>query len=148
MSMLCNSFNRYRDGMLDSEQTIRFESHLGECNLCRPRLLLLNNMVEAIRNQDMPVLKDLPGKITACAYEQGRSWDAMLLSWLKPVPAWSFAALVIITAFLWIAPFIQQSAPSSNYENLMTSIDQEGSTVSAFSDAELENWLEQGGAIQ
>ena len=148
MSMLCNYFNRYRDRMLDPEQTFRFESHLEGCNLCRPRLLLLNNMVEAIRNQDIPVLKDLPGEITARAYEQDRSWDAMLLTWLKPLPAWSFAALIVIVTFLWVAPFIQQSASSNNYEDLMTSIDQEGSTVSAFSDAELENWLEQGGAIQ
>ncbi len=146
--MLCNFFNQYRDGMLDPEQTIRFESHLEGCNLCRPRLLLLNNMVEAIRNQDMPILKDLPGKIAARAYEQGRSWDAMLLSWLKPLPAWSFAALIVIAAFLWIAPFIQQSAPSSNYQDLMPSIDQEKNTISALSDAELENWLEQGGAIR
>jgi hypothetical protein len=148
MSMLCGLFNRYRDGMLDREQTIRFESHLTECNQCRPRLFLLHNMVGTIRDQDMPVLKRSPSDIAARAYAQGESWDALLLSWLKPMPAWSFAALLVIFVFLWVAPIVQQPAPKSNYEDLMTSSDQTGDTVAGLSDAELEIWLEQGGTIQ
>lgn len=148
MRVLCDLFNQYKDGMLNPEETIRFEAHLAECSHCRPRLYLLNNMVNAIRNQDMPVLKDSPGKIAARAYEQGRSWDALLLSWLKPLPAWSFAALLILFAFLWIAPSAQQPASTGNYEDLMTSVDQATSAVPDLSDAALESWLEQGGAIQ
>jgi anti-sigma factor RsiW len=148
MSMLCDLFNRYRDGMLDPDQAIRFESHLTECDQCRPRLFLLNNMVDAIRDQEMPVLQHSPADIAARAYAQGESWDALLLSWLKPMPAWSFAALLVIFAFLWVVPFVQQSASKSNYEDLMTSSDQAGDTVAGLSDAELEIWLEQGGAIQ
>jgi len=148
MSMLCNLFNRYRDGMLDPGQTIRFESHLTECNQCRPRLFLLNTIVDTIRNQDMPILKDSPAKIAARAYEQGGSWDAFLLSWLKPVPAWSFAALLVIIAFLWLTPFVQQPEPNGNYEDLLISSDQAGNTAAGLSDAELEIWLEMGGAIQ
>ena len=55
MKRLCDLFNRYRDGMLDSEQNRQFESHLAACDKCRmPRLFLLNNLVYAIRNQDIP----------------------------------------------------------------------------------------------
>jgi anti-sigma factor RsiW len=148
MSVLCNLFNQYRDEMLTPEETIRFESHLAECSRCQHRLCLLSNMVDAIRKQDMPVLKDSPGKIAARAYEQGRSWDALLLSWLKPLPVWSFAALLIGIAFLWVAPSVQQPASAANYEDVMTSVDQARSAVPDLSDAALENWLEQGGAIQ
>ncbi len=148
MSLLCDFFNRYRDGMLDPEQTIRFETHLAECDRCRPRLFLLNNMVDVIRKQEMPVPKNSPVKIAARAYEQSGSWDVLLLSWLKPLPAWSLAALLVIIAFLWVAPFAQQRASSGNYEDLIISVDQAGSTVAGLSDAELESWLEQGGVIQ
>ncbi len=148
MSMRCDLFNQYRDGMLDPEQMIRFESHLEECSQCRPRLFLLNNMVDVIRNQGMPALKSSPEQMASRAYEQGRSWDALLLSWLKPLPAWSFAALLITIAFLWLAPFAQQTTPTNNYEDLMTSTNQAKITVADLSDAELESWLEQGGAIQ
>ena len=148
MSMLCDLFNRYRDGMLNPEQTILFESHLAGCSQCQPRLNLLNNLVDALKKQDMPVLKDSPGKIAARSYEQSGSWDFLLLSWLKPLPAWSLAALLVIVAFLWIAPFAQQPASSGDYEDLMTSVDQTGDTVAGLSDAELEGWLGQGGAIQ
>jgi hypothetical protein len=149
MKMLCDFFNQYRDGVLDPEQTRRFESHLTECNLCRPRLLLLNHVVHAIRNQDMPNPIDPPEKIADRAYEQNGSWDVFLLSWLKPLPAWSgLVALLILIAFLWIAPLAQQPASSNDYEDLMSSDNQAGSAVASLSDAELERWLEQGGALR
>lgn len=149
MKMLCDYFNQYRDGILDQEQTRRFESHLSACNLCRPRLFLLNNMVDAIRNQDIPDPIVLPRRIADRAYEQSGSWDVFLLSWLKPLPVWSgLVALLIIVAFLWIAPLAQQPVSSSNYEDLMTSGNQAGSAAANLSDAELESWLEKGGALQ
>ena len=149
MTMLCDFFNQYRDGMLDPEQLKRFESHLATCNRCSPRLFLLNNMVHAIRNQDMPDPINSPARIADRAYEQSGSWDVFLLSWLKPLPAWSgLAAVLILVAFLWMAPLAQQPASSSNYEDLMTSGSQVGSAVADLSDADLESWLEQGGAPQ
>lgn len=148
MSMLCNCFNQYRDGMLDPEQTIRYESHLAECNHCRNRLSLLNTMVHAIRNQDMPDLKYPPERIAARACEQSSSWDVLMLSWLKPLPAWSLAGLLFIVAFFWISPSFQQPESGNNYEDLMSSANQEGDAIAGLSDADFENWLEEGGAIQ
>jgi hypothetical protein len=143
MKTLCDYFNKYRDGMLDPEQTRRFESHLAVCNRCSPRLFLLN------KNQDVPDTIYTPERIADRAYEQSRSWDIFLLSWLKPLPTWSgLVALLILVAFLWMTPLAQQPASSSSYEDLMTSGNQVGSAASNLSDAELENWLEQGGALQ
>jgi hypothetical protein len=149
MKALCDSFNKYRDGILDPEQTKRFESHLSACDVCRPRLFLLNNMVDVIRNQDIPGLITPPRRIADRAYEQSESWDVFLLSWLKPLPAWSgLVGLLIFIALLWIAPFVQQPASSSSYEDLMSSGNQAESAAATLSDAELESWLEKGGALQ
>ena len=148
MKGLCDLFNRYRDRMLDSEQTMQFESHLAACDQCRPRLFLLNKMVRAIRNQDMPDPIVPPKTVAARAHEQSRSWDIFLLSWLKPLPAWSgLAVLLVLVTYLWIAPSAQQQPPS-DYEELITSGDQAGTAVIDLSDASLESWLEQGGALQ
>jgi hypothetical protein len=149
MKALCDSFNKYRDGLLDPEQAKLFESHLSACDVCRPRLFLLNNMVDTIRNQDIPAPTTPLRRIADRAYEQSGSWDVFLLSWLKPLPAWSgLAVLLIFIALLWIAPFAQQPASSSSYEDLMSSGNQDGSASANLSDAELESWLEKGGALQ
>jgi hypothetical protein len=148
MKRLCNLFNRYRDGMLDSEQTMQFESHLAACEECQPRLFLLNNMVHSIKDQDMPVPIVPSETVAARVYKQSGSWDIYLLSWLKPLPVWSgLAVLLVLVIFLWITPLAQQQ-PSSNFEDLITSGDQSGSTAVDLSDAKIENWLEQGGALQ
>ncbi len=149
MKMPCDFFNQYRDGMLVPEQTRRFESHLPACSLCRSRLFLLNNVADAIRNQDIPDPIIPPKRIADRAYEQSGSWDVFLLSCLKPLPVWSgLVALLILVAFLWVIPLSQQPVSSNNYEDLMSSGIQTGSAAANLSDAELEIWLEQGGALQ
>ena len=89
MKRLCDLFNQYRDGMLDSEQKMQFESHLAACEKCMPRLFLLNNMVHAIRNQNIPDSTDRPERIADCAYMQTGSWDILLLSLVE-----TFAGMV------------------------------------------------------
>jgi hypothetical protein len=149
MKRLCDLFNQYRDGMLDSEKKTRFESHLAVCEKCMPRLFLLNNMVHAIRNQNIPDSMDRPERIADRAYMQTGSWDILLLSWLRPLPAWSgLAVLLIFFAFLWAAPFAGQLTPGSDYEYLLVDGSQGGSVSANLSDDELENWLEQGGPIK
>jgi predicted anti-sigma-YlaC factor YlaD len=148
MKRLCNLFNRHRDGMLNSEQAMQFESHLAACDQCRPRLFLLNNMAHAIRNQDMPDPIVPPETVAARALEQSRSWDVFLLFWLKPLPAWSgLAVLLVLVTFLWIAPWAKQQS-LSNYEDFISSGDQAGSAAIDLSDANLESWLEKGGSLQ
>jgi hypothetical protein len=149
MKKLCDLFNRHRDGMLDSDQKMQFESHLATCEACRARFFLLNNLVHVIGNQDIPDPVLRPGKIADRAYEKAGSWDFLLLSWLRPLPMWSgLAVLLILVAFLWVMPFAGQPVTASDYEYLLTEGDQQGSTTANLSDAELESWLEQGGTIK
>jgi anti-sigma factor RsiW len=149
MKRLCDLFNQYRDGMLNPEQKKRFESHLAACEKCMPRLFLLNNMVHAIRNQNIPDSMDHPERIADRAYTQAGSWDILLLSWLRPLPVWSgLAVLLIFCAFLWVAPFAGQLTSGSDYEYLLVEGGQGESASANLSDDELENWLEQGGTIK
>lgn len=149
MKKLCDLFNRYRDGMLDSEQTKQFESHLEACNQCAPRLYLLNNLVHVIKSQEIPDLASRPGQIADCAYEKAASWDFLLLSLLRPVPVWSgLAVLLVLFAYLWAAPFAGQPQAGSDYEYLAIQGEQQGSAIANLSDAELESWLEQGGSLK
>jgi anti-sigma factor RsiW len=148
MKKLCDLFNRYRDGTLDPEQKMEFESHLENCEECQPRLVFLNNLVDVIRNQEMPNPVDPPERIADLAFEQTRSWDIFLLSWLRPLPVWSGLALImIIIALFWGAP-AQQLNPSTDYEELLVKGGPNGSIMANLSDAELESWLEQGGTIK
>jgi len=149
MKRLCDLFNQYRDGMLGSEQKIQFESHLSVCEKCQPRLFLLNNMVNVIRNQNIPDPTDRPERIADRAYDQTGSWDILLLSWLRPLPVWSgLAVLLIFFTFLWMAPFVGQPQSGNDYEYLLTEDDQQGSAIANLSNAELESWLEQGGTLK
>jgi anti-sigma factor RsiW len=146
MKKLCDLFNQYRDGMLAAEKKALFESHMATCSECRARLFLLDNLVHTIRDQHIPDPVSRPAMIADRAYEKKGSWDILLLSWLRPLPIWSgLAALLIILAFLWSAPFGGQS---TDYQTLLADGSQEGSTIANLSDAELENWLEQGGTLK
>ena len=149
MKELCDLFNQYRDDMLDSEQQKQFESHLAACEKCRPRLFLLNTVVQIIRNQPVPDPTTPPQRVANRAYDQTGSWDFLLLSWLRPLPVWSgLAVLLAFFAFLWVAPFIGQPQSGSDYEYLLTEGDQQWGAIANLSDAELENWLEQGGTVK
>jgi len=146
MKKLCDSFNQYRDGMLSAEHKERYESHLAICPNCRARLLLLNNLVDSIRNQTDPIPATRAATIADRAFEKTGSWDILLLSWLRPLPVWSgLVALLILFAFLWTAPADGQL---TDYESLLTEASQESSAMANLSDVELETWLEQGGAIK
>jgi anti-sigma factor RsiW len=148
MKRLCDLFNRYRDGTLDPDQEIKFESHLANCEECQPRLVFLNNLVDVIRNQEMPNPVDPPERIADLAFDQARSWDIFLPSWLKPLPVWSgLVLMLIIIALFWGAP-AQQLSFSTDYEELLVNGGLNGSVMANLSDAELESWLEQGGTIK
>jgi hypothetical protein len=108
--------------------------------------LLLDNLVRSIRDQFVSEPAIRAADIADRAFEKRGSWDLLLLSWLRPLPIWSgLVALLIIFAFLWAAPFGGQL---TDYESLLTEAGQEGGSMAGLSDAELETWLEQGGAIK
>ena len=152
MGRLCDRFDQYRDGSLDPEQQRQFESHMAGCRECRTRLILLNNLVSAVRNLDLPDLAIRPEQVADNAYERGASWDVLFLSWLKPAPAWSaLAVLAILLSFLWAAPFASQIGSTAYDAPLLIEVDQVTQDVNAetnLTDDQLELWLEQGGTAK
>jgi hypothetical protein len=149
MKRLCDWFDRNRDGMLNPAQQRQFESHIPDCPKCRSRSLLLDNLVLVIQKQELPAIPDTADKIADRAYEQSGHWDVLFLSWLRPGPAWSsFAALVILLSFLWALPSFW---PLSDYDAILMQGDPAslaGNTLTNLTDDELELWLEQGGAAK
>jgi anti-sigma factor RsiW len=146
MKKLCGSFNQYRDGMLSPERIELYESHLATCPDCRARLLFLDSMVHSIRDQAVPDPAIGAATISDRAFESKGSWDILLLSWIRPLPVWSgLVALLVIFVLLWAAP---SGGQLSDYETLLMEASQEGGSMAGLSDAELETWLEQGGAVK
>ena len=152
MERLCDRFDQYRDGSLGPEQHRQFESHMVGCQECRTRFILLNNLVSAVRNTDLPDLAILTEQVADNAFERCASWDVLFLSWLKPAPAWSaLAVLAFLLSFLWAAPFAIQTG-SSDYEAPLLieveQVSQDVNTETSLTDDQLELWLEQGGAAK
>ncbi len=119
----CNLFDKYRDGEMSCAERDSFESHLSGCADCRQKMALLNNIVQLARQQQ-PHPIDLAERIAGRAFQQGRSWDALVLSWLRPGQA--LAALVlamVFFSFIWLTPIFRQVSVLSEYEELMNQAD-------------------------
>jgi len=146
MSKLCALFNKYKDGMLEAAQRKFFEDHLETCQECRTRLILLENMTRVMGDLCVSVPAINPALIADRICERKTSWDVLMLSWFKPMPVWcGAAALLIIVLLLWPISFMEQ--PDQYQSILMDEITQ-ANAFSNLSDAELEIWLERGGAIK
>ncbi len=149
MNKLCDWFDKYQDGELSPEQREQFNLHASVCEECGTKTALLAGLVHVLK-QEEPVAPALSArKIAARIFERrARSWDLALLSFLRPVHAWSFvAALLILLSVLGVFQFVEQPALNTDYEALITSSDPAGSRA-ALTDDKLELWLEQGGNLQ
>jgi len=149
MKKLCDWFDRYRDGELSSEQRAEFELHSAACEECGARSSLLGSVVYVLGKQELGVPRLSPRQVAARALERrARSWDLALLSFVRPIHAWSaVTALVILVSFLVGLPWLQQPGTSSDYAALTGLIEPAGS-AETLTDGQLERWLERGGAIQ
>jgi len=147
----CNVFDKYRDGELNSVERNKFEGHMTVCEGCRTRMTLLNNIVHVLKQEEMNPL-DQADRIARQAFKSGNSWDALVVSWLRPGHALAALTLgLVLFSFLWIMPEKQQINPYSEYEKLMDEADEIalGMNVSQVSnDSELMLWLKQGGDSQ
>ena len=152
MKKLCDWFNRYRDGMLAPEQQKQFESHIAICEECRTRVSILNRLASSVREQELPALTGQPEMVAARAYENCSSWDVQFLSWLRPAPAWSMlAALVVLLSLFWVLPSARPPGASGEYEELMIESDPaklSGNAPQGETDDALVAWLEQGGSAK
>jgi hypothetical protein len=91
---------------------------------------------------------DLADRIAQRAFRQGYSWDALIISWLRPGPALAtLAVMLVLFSFLWLMPGSRQIV-YSEYEKLMEEVDAinlEASALQIHNDSELVMWLEQEG---
>ena len=152
MSKLCNRFNRYQDGELCGEEREQFLRHMSSCDRCRNRHYFLNNLANTIKNRKLPEPKQNPDQIAHIAYSRLRSWDRISLYLPKPATAWTtFAFLLVLFLFVWIAPSTKKPGINDKYEMLITESDLNNlnqNILIAPTDEELIRWLEQGGEIQ
>jgi len=147
----CNVFDKYRDGELNTAERNEFERHLAVCEDCQTKTALLNNIVHVLKQEEInPV--DRAELIARQAFKSGNSWDALVVSWLRPGQALAALTLVLVLfSFLWMAPGNQQINVVSEYEKLMNESDAivVGMGVSQISsDSELVLWLKQEGYSQ
>jgi anti-sigma factor RsiW len=151
MMRTCTVFDKYRDGELNSAERNEFEKHLAVCEECRTKMALLNNLVHVLKQEEIKPL-DRADRIARQAFSTGKSWDALVVSWLRPGPALAALTLVLLFfSFLWITPGDQQINEYSEYQQLMDEADEIvlGMSVSQVSnDSELVLWLNQEGNSQ
>ena len=144
----CNVFDKYRDGELNSAERNEFEKHLAVCEDCGAKMALLNNIVHVLKQEEINPL-DQADLIAQRAFRAGNSWDALVVSWLRPGQALAALTLVLVLfSFLWIIPENQKINAYSEYEQLMAETDEvllgmSGTTVR--DDSEHMLWLKQEG---
>jgi len=147
----CELFDRYRDKELDAAEGSRFETHLAACDDCRTKMARLNNLAYVLKRGVIPQV-DLSEQIARRAFKEGRSWDILVVSWLRPWPAFATLALVLaLFSFLWLAPNFRPVNNYSEYEKLMDEADAvniESSISEVRNDSDLVIWLQQGGDSQ
>jgi predicted anti-sigma-YlaC factor YlaD len=155
MKKVCSELNRFRDEMLDPGQRKQYALHLEQCEECRIRMRLLDNLARTMKSRQLPELIQNPEKVAELAYEKSRSWDILLLTWLRPASAWSglvvLSTFLLLFLFLWTAPAPEPVSANSEYEILMdesNSISTRNEALVTLTDDELEQWLETGGAAQ
>jgi len=152
MKKHCEQFDKYRDGELDPAGMRGFEAHLEKCADCSSKSLFLNNIVQLARQQDLPAQSFTAEKIARAAFESSGSWDMWLAAWLRPAPAWSLVALMLVlTAILWTGPTGPRAVNLAEIYFSLTDSDSltAGNGMPEFqSDEEIKYWLEQGGKSQ
>ena len=117
-------------------------------------MALLNNLVHILKQEECRSV-DLANQIARRAFLEQESWSTLVISWLRPGPAWvaALGMLIVLFSFLWLKPVGQKLDFYSEYEKLMSeteSVNLSSSTSlsPARTDSELVLWLEQGGISQ
>jgi predicted anti-sigma-YlaC factor YlaD len=152
----CEWFDQFRDGELDAVRHGRFQAHLAGCPDCRSRMALLDNLVHALQTRPAEVPLGFPERIARRAFVRRQSWEALVVSWLRPAPV--LAALIValfIFSFLWLIPDLRQTettpATYGEYEALVNEsygLSPAGSGAQVRGDDDLFSWLEQEGGVR
>ena len=147
----CDLFDKYRDDELGPAERGEFQSHLAICEDCRTKMSLLNNVVLVLKQEEVRPL-DLADRIARQAFAKDKSWDALVISWLRPGPVLAALSLMLVLfSFLWLLPGNGQVSAYSEYQRLMDeadSINQKASLSQATAESALGLWLQQEGNSQ
>jgi len=150
----CDLFDKYRDGELESAEQSEFGSHLAVCESCRSKTALLNNLVSILKQEESQP-QDLANRIAQKAFAKDESWSALVVSWLRPGPAWvaALSIMLILFSFLWVLSGKQQFDTYSEYQMLMDdeaaiNLGASTSLSQVRNDSEDMLWLAQGGESQ
>ncbi len=147
----CDLFDKHRDRELGSAEQREFQSHLAICEDCRTKMYLLNNLVKVLK-QDEISLPDMADQIARQAFRKDKSWDSLVVSWLRP--GFALAALSLMLAlfsFLWLLPGSGQGSAYSQYITLMDEAEAIGLNASLSqvnNESALGMWLQQEGNAQ
>jgi len=151
---ICDLLDKYRDGELGSAEGAEFESHLKNCELCRTKMFLLNNIVQVLRKDESRPL-DMAEQIARKAFQKDESWASLVVSWLRPGQAWAAAVsmMLVLFSFLWFMSGKQPFDMYSEYERLMNdeaaiNLEASSSLAQVRNDSEVMLWLAQGGETQ
>jgi hypothetical protein len=116
----CTLFDKYRDGELSRVEEEKFRSHLAECAECKVKTSLLDNLALILKKDPAFMQADLSVKIAKKAFQENRTWDAIVLDWIRPGPAFAALSLIcIIFSALWIIPNYEPTSASSEFEKLL-----------------------------
>jgi hypothetical protein len=143
----CEFFDKYRDGELSLTERSQFEAHLAVCSDCQTKKLLIDNIVCVLKQDETQVPSGLAERITERVFTSERSWNALIISWLRPGPALASLALIFALFSLLVIPnYRQVNISFSDYESLMDQADAydlSSNILQTHNDSELMNWLEQ-----
>jgi anti-sigma factor RsiW len=147
---VCDFIDRYRDGELDERQRQLFESHLPGCSGCRLSVSILNNLVRSLNWRPYDVSLREAQQIARQARRQRETWDLLVISWLRPIPAWTLLGLAIaFYSGLGLFSPGEPKSPTVEYEALVREMESKGfgkQQPQLQSDADLLRWLEQQGS--
>lgn len=143
---ICKLFDKYRDGELGPSEREEFEMHLAVCEDCRTKKSLIDNVALVLKQDDASAPPDLSRRIAGRAFNRSRSWDSLVVSWLRPWPALAaLTATLVIFSFLWIL-LNRPVVTYSEYESFLNEADAlrlSSSVTQGHTNSELVLWLEQ-----
>jgi len=141
----CDLFDKYRDGELAAAGRSEFQAHLAICHDCRAKEVLLDRVAFLVRSEEVRPL-DVADRVARLAFRRANSWDAEIISWLRPGPAMAAVTLLLLLcSSLWVISNSRQTI-YPEYEKLMNEVDSVslGSRLSQVrNDSRLVIWQEQ-----